>query len=118
MTIENAGDERLTDISAKLFADSPISANDDESFVSELDPGESRTLTFSISAAGGALEKTYPVSMDFQYDEADGDTVTSDTYSIPVEVEQPSGGGGPSLTLIGGGLLLVVVAIGGYVRFR
>ena len=116
--ITNAKEQPLRDINAKIFADSPITVGDDESFISALEPGESRTLTFSISAGSGALSKTYPLSMDFQYDEPDGDTVTSDTYSIPVEVEQPSGGGGPSLSLIGGGLVLIVVAIGGYVRFR
>lgn len=116
--ITNAKEQTLSDINAKIFADSPITANDDESFVSELEPGESQTITFSISVGSGALSKTYPVSMDFQYDEPDGDTVTSDTYSIPVEVQQPSGDGGLPLPLIGGGLLLVVVAVGGYMRFR
>lgn len=118
LEITNAKSETLSDISAKIFADSPISANDDEAFVSELAPGESETITFSISTGDSALEKTYPVSMDFQYEEEDGDTVTSDTYNIPVEVKQPNGGGDPSLSLIGGGLLLVVVAVGGYLRFR
>jgi len=116
--LTNAKNETLRDISGKIFADSPITANDDEAFVSELGPGESTTLTFSITAGASALEKTYPVSMDFQYDEADGDTVTSDTYNIPVDVNQPSGGGGLPLPVIGGGLVLVVIAIGGYVRFR
>jgi len=116
--ITNAKEQTLSDINAKIFADSPISANDDESFVSELEPGDSRTITFSISAGSGALAKTYPVSMDFQYDEADGDTVTSDTYSVPVEVERPSNDGGFPLPVIGGGLFLVAVAVGGYMRFR
>lgn len=118
LEITNAKSETLTDISAKIFADSPISANDDEAFVSELEPGESTTTNFSISASGGALEKSYPISMDFQYEEADGDTITSGTYNIPVDVQQPSEGSGLPLLIIGGGLLLVVVAVGGYLRFR
>ncbi|MBO4249108.1 COG1361 S-layer family protein [Halomicrobium sp. IBSBa] len=115
--ITNAKNQTLSDINAKIFADSPISANDDEAFVDELPPGESRELIFSISAGGSALSKPYPVSMDFQYDEADGDTVTSDTYNIPVEVEE-SGGGGSPLVLIGVAVVLIVAAVGGYVRFR
>ncbi len=115
--ITNAKNQTLSDIKAKIFADSPISANDDEAFVDELSPGESREITFSISAGSSALSKPYPVSMDFQYDEADGDTVTSDTYNIPVEVEGSSGGGSP-LVLIGVAVVLIVAAVGGYVRFR
>lgn len=118
LQITNAKSEPLRDISAKVFADSPISASDDEAFVSELAPGESTTITFSISASGGALEKIYPVSMDFQYEEADGDTVTSSTYNIPVSVNEPSGGGGLPLPVIGGGIVLALLGVGAYVRFR
>ena len=117
LQITNEKDETLTDINGKIFADSPISADDDEAFVSELEAGESTTITFSISASGGALEKTYPISMDFQYEEADGDTVTSDTYKIPVDVSQPSDSG-PSLLLIGGVVVLILVGIGAILRFR
>jgi len=117
LQITNEKDETLTDIKGKIFAGSPITADDDEAFVSELGAGESTTITYSISASGSALEKTYPISMDFQYDDADGDTVTSDTYKIPVDVSQPSGGG-PSLTLIGGAVVLVLIGIGAILRFR
>jgi hypothetical protein len=118
MTIENTANEPLTDISAKLFADSPISADDDEAFVSELGPGETTTITFSISAEGGALDKTYPLSLDFQYEEPDGDTPVSDTYRVPVEVTTESGGGGLPLLPIGAAVLVVLLGVGGYVRFR
>jgi hypothetical protein len=92
--VTNNGDEPVTDVSAKLFADSPISVSDDEAFVSTIDPGETETLTFTIGAAGSATPKTYPVSLDFQYDEPDGDTKLSDTYRVPVEVTERQGGGG------------------------
>ena len=118
VTITNTRDVVLSDISAQLFADSPISADDDEGFVSELGPGESTTLVFSISAEGGALDKTYPVSMDFQYEEPDGDTPISDTYQVPVNVTTSSGGGGLPLLAIGAVLIVLVLGVGGYVRFR
>lgn len=118
LTVANSGDEPLTDISAKLFADSPISANDDEAFVSELGPGESTTLTFSISAGSGSLDKTYPISLDFRYEEPDGDTPISDTYRVPIDVTTNSDDGGLPLLPIGVGLLLILLAAGGYIRFR
>lgn len=117
LELTNTANEELTDVSAKLFADSPISTTDDEAYVQSLAEGESTTLVFGISAGGGALEKQYPLSMDFQYDEPDGDTVTSDTYRVPVQVTRSDGGGLP-LGIVGGGVLLVLVGIGAFMRFR
>lgn len=118
VTITNAEDERVTDVSTKLFADSPVSTSDDEAFVSGLDPGESATIVFGVGAGGGALEKTYPVSLDFRYDEADGDTELSDTYRLPVEVVEPDDDGGLPLLPIAVVALLIVLAVGGYYRYR
>ncbi|WP_254272114.1 COG1361 S-layer family protein [Haloarcula marina] len=119
LTVTNNEDVPLTDISAKLFADSPISVTDDEAYVAELAPGESETLKFGISASGGAMAKSYPVSLDFQYEEPDGDTPMSDTYRVAIDVTQRSGGGGGlPLTAIGAVSLVSLLAIGGYVRFR
>jgi hypothetical protein len=117
LTITNADDEGVTDVSAKLFADAPVSTTDDEAFIQSLDPGESETLVFGIGAAGSAMEKTYPVSLDFRYDTADGDTELSDTHRLPVEVVQPEEGGGLPIGLVA--IVLVVIALAvGYYRYR
>jgi hypothetical protein len=118
--VTNARDQPVSDVSAKLFADDPISTDDDEAFIESLEPGESETITFGVSASG-ALPKTYPLSMDFQYDDADGDTLVTDTYRVPVQVQerQQSGGGGLPLSgLAVGGLAVVAIALGGYFRYR
>ncbi|MFB6307870.1 MAG: COG1361 S-layer family protein, partial [Haloarculaceae archaeon] len=119
MTVTNTDNQTLSDISAKLFADSPISTTDDEAFIAELQPGQSETITFSVRASGSALTKTYPLSMDFQYEESDGDTITSDTYKVPVEVTKPSNdGGGPPVLVVALVALVVIVAGAGYYRYR
>jgi len=114
--VTNNGDESVSDVSAKLFASSPVSVNDDEAFVDVIEPGETETLRFSIGAAGSATPKVYPVSLDFQYDEPDGDTKLSDTYRVPVEVTE-SGGGGFLGLLAGFGFeslgLALVLTVGG-----
>jgi hypothetical protein len=107
VTVTNTREYTVSDLSAKIYTDSPLSTSDDEAFVDELEPGESITLTFQLSAAGGATEKTYPVQMDFQYDDEEGDTIISDTYQVPVDVT--AGSGGLPITLI----LLVVLLLGG-----
>ena len=118
--VTNNQEVPLTDVSAKLFADSPISVNDDEAFVDEIGAGETETMTFTIGAAGSATPKVYPVSMDFQYDEPDGDTKLSDTYRVPVEVIESEGGGVPSLLSGPVGLVLVLLVGGavGLVLYR
>ncbi|WP_276257283.1 NEW3 domain-containing protein [Haloglomus litoreum] len=117
--VTNEGDEPLTAVSAKLFADAPIGASNDEAFVEELGPGATETLTFRISAAGSAIPKPYPVSLDFQYDEPDGDTKISDSYQVAIDVTERQGGGLLSTFVVPGGLggaglgLGVVLSLGG-----
>jgi len=117
LEVTNQGDEPVTAVSAKLFANSPLSTSDDEAFIDRLEPGQTETITFAVSAGGSALAKTYPVSMDFQYDDADGDTLLSDTYQIPVTVEAPAeeGGGLPILPIV---VVVVVLAGAGYYLYR
>jgi hypothetical protein len=69
-------------------------------------------VTFELSAAGSALTKDYPLSVDFQYHQPDGDTRLSDTYEVPVEVAEADGGGTP-LGLVGGALGAALALIGG-----
>ncbi|WP_318569292.1 COG1361 S-layer family protein [Salinigranum marinum] len=112
LTVTNAEDETLSDISAKLFVDDPISSNDDEAFIGELGPGESAEITFEVSTAGSTFAKDYPVSVDFEYDREDGTTQVSDTFRLPVTVET-GGGGDLPITLVAGlgALVLIGVAV-------
>ncbi|MFP4218873.1 MAG: COG1361 S-layer family protein [Salinarchaeum sp.] len=114
VTVTNNRNERVTDIEGKLFADDPLSSDDDEGFAGALDPGESTTMTFELSADSGATEKVFPVSMDFRYDDAEDDSRVSDTYRVPVQVTEPEESGGPPIALIGGAMLVVVLIGAGY----
>ncbi|SFR42264.1 COG1361 S-layer family protein [Halogeometricum limi] len=116
VNITNTRDEPLSDISAKIYAESPLSSSNSEAFVEELGPGETETIVFELSAGGSALAKTYPVKMDFQYDDSRGETTISDTYQVPVEVTESEGDGLP-LGLIGI-IVLGIVGIAGFVYVR
>ena len=118
VTVTNNRNERITDIEGKLFADDPLSSEDDEGFAGALDPGESTTMTFELTAASGATEKVFPVSMDFRYDDAEDDSRISDTYRVPVQVTEPEESTGPPIALIGGAVLVLLVAGGGYYLLR
>ncbi|MFC6872225.1 COG1361 S-layer family protein [Halobellus marinus] len=116
VTVTNTRDYTVTDVSAKIYTDSPLSTSDDEAFVDELQPGESRELIFQLSADGSATAKTYPVKMDFQYDDDGGDTIVSDTYQVPVDVTGAPEGGLPVVPIAIG--VLVVLAAGGFLYYR
>ena len=109
VTVTNNLDETVSDVEARLFADSPLDSENDEGFTESLDPGESTTMTFTLSADGGATAKTYPVSFDFRYDDADGNSQLSDTSRIAITLVE-SEGGFPLFSVFG---LLVTVAVAG-----
>lgn len=106
VTVTNNLDEPVSNIEARLFTDDPLSSDDDEAFAALLEPGESTTMTFTLSAAGGATLKTYPVSLDFRYDDADGDSQLSDTFRAAVTLTEGSSG------LPFGTILVAVIVIG------
>ena len=112
--IENTYDETLRNVRAKMFTNSPLSSDDDEAFLTELAPGETETIVFEVSAAGGAVAKTYPVSIDFRYDDERDETRLSDTYRVPVEVVEPDDPLVPLWLVV---LLLVLAAVAGW-RYR
>ena len=119
VTFTNNREETLTDIEPKLFTDSPFSSSSDEGFIESLDPGESETVTFDLSAEGSATPKTYPVTVDVRYQDADGKSQITDSYRLPIEVLEPEEGGG--IGSLGTVAMLVVSLLavgGGYVWYR
>ncbi|QLG61697.1 COG1361 S-layer family protein [Halorarum salinum] len=117
LEVTNNREAPVSDVSAKLFPDAPLSSGDDEAFHPNLDPGETVTLTFDLRVDDAALEKSYPLSVDFRYETADGDTRLSDAYQVPVTVSGGNGGDLP-LSVLGGTATLFALLVGGvyYVR--
>ncbi|MFC7137382.1 COG1361 S-layer family protein [Halobaculum litoreum] len=117
LEVTNNRETAVREVSAKLFLDAPLSSSDDEGYIDELAPGETKEVTFDLSMAGSAIVgKKYPASVDFRYETSEGDTLISDTYRVPVRAIAASGGGFP-LGLIGVVALVVVGLVGAvYVR--
>lgn len=115
LTVTNAREETLSDISAKIYPEAPLSSTNDEAFIAELEPGESRTIAFQTTAGGDAMAKTYPLKVDFQYDDSDGDTSISETYRVPVRVTESEGNG---LPFVVAGVALALLGAGGVLAYR
>ena len=116
LEVTNNGDEAVQNVNAKLFADAPLSVNDDEAFIPELGPGETAEIPFGIASSGSALEKAYPVDLDFQY-EVDGTKKLSKTYTVAVDVTEPTDSGGVPTPILLAGVVLVL-GIAGYFLYR
>ncbi|WP_435344591.1 hypothetical protein [Haloarchaeobius sp. HRN-SO-5] len=97
LSVTNNRDETVRNVNAKVFANEPLSVPDDQAFVSSLAPNETVELRFRVSAASDAVDKDYPLSIDFQYDRPDGATELSKTFSVPITVQEPAGDGFPWL---------------------
>ena len=117
-TITNQRPETLSSINAGLYADSPLTAVNDEAFVDELEPGESEEIWFEVSAAGGASVEDHPIELDFRYEDERGNDRISDITQVPVSVTEAVDDGGTPTGLIAVGVLLVVAAVGGAVWYR
>ncbi|MFB6170948.1 MAG: COG1361 S-layer family protein [Haloarculaceae archaeon] len=86
LRVRNLGTDPVRDVRARVFADDPLSSDDDAAFVSALGPNETATLRFELAASGGAVAKDYPLLVDFTYENAAGESVLSDTYFVPIRV--------------------------------
>ncbi len=116
--VTNNQDETLEDIEGKLFADDPLDSSNSETFTASLEPDETTTVTVDLSAGGEATAKNYPVSMDFRYTDADGDSKLTDSYRMAIDVTEPTddGGGLPLGPLVIG--LVAVAGVGGFLWRR
>ena len=113
LDVTNDRDSAVRNINAKAFVDAPLSLASDEAYIARLGPGETKRIAFEVSASGDS-EGQYPLSVDFQYDTADGDSALSETYDVPIEVTAADDGGLLSSLSVMGGLaaLLVVLGVG------
>ncbi|MFB6284706.1 MAG: COG1361 S-layer family protein [Halobacteria archaeon] len=109
--VTNNLDYTVSEVEAKLFTSSPLSSGDDEAYVSEMGPGESEIIKLDISAASGAVPKTYPASIDFQYRDNDNQTKLSDTYQIPVNVTESESSGGRTVPVVVAVAAVVVAGV-------
>ncbi|MFC3477441.1 COG1361 S-layer family protein [Halobacterium litoreum] len=118
LTVTNNRGVTVTEIQAKAFADDPLSVSDDQAFVAALEPNESATIRFTVSPAGSAGEKAYPLSVDFLYTTPDGDTELSEPVNVGVDVDRPPPSALPAWVLPAVALLVVLVAVALVIRHR
>ncbi len=117
MTNQRAG--TLKNIDALAYTDSPLEAPGDAAFEPALAPGESTEITFEITATSDARPTTYPIEVDFEYENPDGSTTVSDTFQVPVDVAEPETEEGINTqSLLIGAVIVLALIVGGILWWR
>ncbi|MFC6989451.1 CARDB domain-containing protein [Haloplanus sp. GCM10025708] len=114
--LQYLGDDPVSATNAKLFVSDPLSSSDDGAYLGTVEPNETTTATFRVSAASGALVKSYAASVEVRYDEPDGDTKFTDGLSLGVPVSESESG--PPVLPIAVVVGLVVLGAGAYLYRR
>lgn len=117
-TVTNQRPETLSSVRASLYADSPITVEDDEAFIDDIEPGEQREVIFEVQADSAATQKTYPLELDFRYEDEGRNDRISDVYDYPLDVTEPVESEGPSTTLLVGGAVVLALVIVGALWYR
>jgi len=112
LNVTNNRAERLSNLNVFLYPDGPISVDEDEAFISEVDAGETQTVAVDVSVDETASQRTYPLDVDIRYDDETDDDRISQRYQVPVTVSEPPPDDGlvPSLISVVGMVVLLVGA--------
>jgi len=117
VAVTNNLNETASDVEARMFANDPLDTGDtDTGYAQSLGPGETTTMTFELTTTGSATAgSTYPISLDFRYDNIDGDSQLTDTYRVPIDVTESEDDGLPLPVII---VVLLTVGTGALVVYR
>ncbi len=119
LTVINNRETLVRNINAKAFVDDPLSTSTSDAYIVQLNPRESAQITFHVRASDSASTGQYPLSVDFEYETASGDSKLSQTYEVPVSVVTPAERSIFPLLGVTVGLSTVLVLLGvGWVRSR
>ncbi|MDD4136271.1 MAG: S-layer protein [Methanoregula sp.] len=88
---QNTGDATIFSAQARISAVDPFSSNDDIAYIGDLEPNESRIVTYIISVDRSATVKQYGLDSEIRYRDALDNTYISDTMKVNVNVTSPTG---------------------------
>lgn len=121
LRVTNRGDRTLHDVRPSIVFDSqyferPIESNYRTSVIPELKPGETKTVTYAVSASTTSGGTTYPLDVTVAYEEPNGVARQTSSYTVPVPVATRSSI--PLLPVGGGAVVLAGFLIGGFIWWR
>jgi hypothetical protein len=91
VTYTNTGELTAEDAIARIVAMKPLSAERSTRTLGTMEPGESRTATFTISSDVGTLVKNYGVDSEVKYIDEDGEDAFFTGMTVTLPLEEPDG---------------------------
>ncbi|WP_406656899.1 hypothetical protein V7O62_13690 [Methanolobus sp. ZRKC2] len=89
VTYTNTGELPANDAVARIIVMKPLSTESSVKSLGTLQPGESKTVSYSISAEGGAVEKMYGIDSEVRYTDEDGEIAFSDNMKVNIDLKVP-----------------------------
>ncbi|WP_458208142.1 hypothetical protein [Haladaptatus sp. NG-SE-30] len=114
--VTNDASQMLSNVTARLQVDEPLTSDDQNSFVGELPPNESRTAAFELTVEDEAIPGRHPATVTITYETPNGERRVAGPYQVAVRVERQQGPGFPLIATVAVVAALLVAA--GWWRFR
>ncbi|MFA4877303.1 MAG: S-layer protein [Methanoregula sp.] len=115
----NTGGATAYEASARISMVDPFTSNDDSAFLGDIAPGETKTASFLVTAAGSASMKEYGIDSEVRFRDALDNPVISDPikFTLNVGTGKDAGDGLPASVAIPG-IIAVILLAAGYVIYR
>jgi hypothetical protein len=86
VTYTNTGEQVARECIARISVVDPFTTTDDQSYLGDMNPGESKTATFDVNVAEDATIKDYSISSEIKYKDVHDESQYSDNLKVPVDV--------------------------------
>ena len=104
----NEGSVTAYDAQVQLTAVDPFASSDNTAYLGDVAPGKNGTARYSLTAENSAAPATYSLDTIVRYRDSLDNSITTDTFSSPVQVVPQKSGG---LLEIPAALTLIVVLL-------
>jgi hypothetical protein len=87
ITYANTGDDIAYDCIARISVVDPFTTTDDEAYLGDMYPGDSKTATFEVNVADDATVKTYSINSEVKYKDEHDESQYSEGLKATVGVD-------------------------------
>lgn len=108
VTYTNTGEQVARECIARISVVDPFTTTDDQAYLGDMYPGESRTAIFDLNVAKDATLKDYSINSEIKYKDERGKSQYSDNLKIPVYV----GPAEPLNASVAVGIVLLIGIVG------
>jgi hypothetical protein len=118
VTYANKGEMPANDAVARIVAMKPLSTSRNEISLGTMNPGDTKTVSFEISAESDAVVKDYAISSEIKYTDEENKTGFSDALLVHIPLRESETLIPTTYLLLGCVTLVVIFMLAGYAKKR